>query len=96
MEQITLNQLPEMVALILKNLERINAILEYSEAMLIQNNNISKAIEAAKFMGISMSLSYKLTSVREIAIFKPNGKKLYFKIPDLVDYLSKNRIITKQ
>ena len=48
--------------------------------------------EAADYMGVSMSMIYKLTHRRELPVFKPNGKKVYLKRIDIIDYMSKNRI----
>ena len=43
--------------------------------------------EAAKFLNLSQSHIYKLTSERKIPHFKPNGKKIYFDKSELVQWL---------
>ena len=43
--------------------------------------------EAAKFLDLSRSHLYKLTSERKIPHFKPNGKKIYFDKSKLVQWL---------
>ena len=47
---------------------------------------------AAKYLGISRSHLYQLTSKGLIGHYKPAGKKLYFDKADLDEYLRRNRI----
>ncbi|MBZ5496832.1 MAG: helix-turn-helix domain-containing protein [Acidobacteriia bacterium] len=47
---------------------------------------------AAKYLEISKSHLYQLTSKNLIAHFKPAGKKIYFDKADLDEYLRRNRI----
>lgn len=60
--------------------------------------NLNKEIlcfsEACSFLDYSKSYLYKLTHLRVIPHYKPNGKKLYFKKVDLENYLLRNRIKT--
>jgi len=44
-------------------------------------------IEASEYLNLSKSYLYKLTSKREIAYYKPNGKKIYFTKADLDGWL---------
>ena len=46
-------------------------------------------VEAAKFLDLSPSHLYKLTSERKIPHFKPNGKKIYFDEYELVQWLKR-------
>lgn len=48
--------------------------------------------EAAKYMGISKSYLYKLTSRMEIPHYKPMGKVVYFNRKELESWLQSNRI----
>jgi len=50
--------------------------------------------EACKYLNLSASYLYKLTSLRRIPHYKPNGKKIYFKRSDLQDWLLSNRVKT--
>lgn len=50
--------------------------------------------EASKLLGLSKSYLYKLTHLRQIPHYKPNGKKLYFKKSDLDSYRLRNRVLT--
>ncbi len=48
--------------------------------------------QAAKYMGMSVSQLYKLTSQKKIAHSKPNNKTLYFTKAALNQYAFKNKI----
>lgn len=52
--------------------------------------------ETCFFLGISKSHLYKLNYRKVIPFFKPSGsKKVYYKKADLVEYLTKNRFMSK-
>ena len=53
-------------------------------------------VEAAKFLDLSPSHLYKLTSERKIPHFKPNGKKIYFDESELVQWLKRNPARTRE
>jgi excisionase family DNA binding protein len=48
---------------------------------------------AAKYLGISKSHLYQLTSKAQIGHFKPAGKKIYFDRSDLDGYLTRKRVV---
>lgn len=50
--------------------------------------------EAARYMGISKSYLYKLTSTQQIPHFKPLGKICYFNRAELEQWLQTNRVAT--
>lgn len=59
------------------------------------NNNIEEILslnEAAKFLKVSKSFIYKMTSQKLIPHYIPSGKKIFFKKSDLENWLLKNRI----
>ena len=59
---------------------------------LLEGTNQTKPltlVEAAKFLDLSRSHLYKLTSERKIPHFKPNGKKIYFDKSELVQWLKR-------
>ena len=53
-------------------------------------------VEAAKFLDLSPSHLYKLTSERKIPHFKPNGKKIYFDESELVQWFKRNPARTQE
>ena len=52
--------------------------------------------EAAKFLNLSQSHIYKLTSERKIPHFKPSGKKIYFDKSELIQWLKRNPARTQE
>ncbi len=52
--------------------------------------------EAAKYLHISKSYLYRLTSQSESPHYKPGGKKIFFDKQDLDRYLLKNRVASKE
>lgn len=58
------------------------------------NKEILTFSEACVLLDLSKSYMYKLTHLRKIPHFKPNGKKLYFKKTDLESYILRNRVRT--
>lgn len=58
----------------------------------IQNKKILNLKMAAKYMDISTSHLYKLTSTNRIEFYRPMGKLIYFHIDQLDAFLMQNRI----
>ena len=52
--------------------------------------------EAAKFLNLSQSHLYKLTSERKIPHFKPSGKKIYFDKSELIQWLTRKPARTQE
>ena len=48
-------------------------------------------VQASKFLGISITYLYELTSKRLIPFYKPSGKKLLFKHSDLTNWIERSR-----
>lgn len=47
--------------------------------------------EASALLGVSNSMLYKLTHKRAITFYKPNGKLIYFKRADLLNWMLSNK-----
>ena len=58
------------------------------------NKEILNVSEACKFLDYTRSYLYKLTHLRKIPHYKPNGKKIYFKKSELEELLLRNRVKT--
>ena len=60
-----------------------------------EQNMLQKTVlnfnEACKYLDVSPSHLYKLTSTKHIPHFCPQGKKLYFKRKELDTWLQRNR-----
>lgn len=63
--------------------------------LLFCSKNVLTAAEVARYMGISQSYLYKLTSRGEIPHYKPNGKLCYFNRAELEQWLMRNRAATQ-
>jgi excisionase family DNA binding protein len=73
---------------ILKRLEDLHKLIEGQG---INNKEVLNMHEACKYLELSLSHLYKLTSAGLIPFYKPNGKKLYFKKSELDSWLLRNR-----
>ena len=75
-------------------MENSNIILNKLTAIesLLEEANQTKPLtiqETAKFLNLSQSHLYKLTSERKIPHFKPSGKKIYFDKSELIQWLKR-------
>ena len=82
-------------------MENSNIILNKLTAIesLLEEANQTKPLtiqETAKFLNLSQSHLYKLTSERKIPHFKPSGKKIYFDKSELVQWLKRNPTRTRE
>lgn len=71
-----------------------------NQAVTVESNNqnlgwLAKEVltfqEALALLGISASMLYKLTHQRAIPFYKPNGKLIYFKKEDLMNWMLSNK-----
>lgn len=53
---------------------------------------VISAEECAELLGVSVSYVYRLTSEKRLPYYKPQGKKIYFKRDELLDWLLSHRI----
>lgn len=69
--------------------------VEELEQMLFLTKNVLSFDEASKFLNLSKSYLYKLTSGNLIPHYKPQGKMLYFERVELELWLRQNPIKTQ-
>lgn len=69
--------------------------VEELEQMLFLTKNVLSFDEASKFLNLSKSYLYKLTSGNLIPHYKPQGKMLYFEKADLEAWIRQNPIKTQ-
>jgi len=50
--------------------------------------------EACKYLNLSESHSYRLTSQRLISYYRPNGKKIYFMRSALDEWMQTNQVMS--
>ena len=60
------------------------------------NKEMLSLAEACRYMGISKSTMYKMTSQRKISHFSPGGKLIYLKRTELDAWMQKNRRSTEE
>lgn len=72
--------------------ERLNNI----ELLLKLSKPVLSLQEAAIFCSLEDSYMYKLTHLREIPHYNPRGKCLYFRRSELIAWLLRNKIKTKE
>ncbi|MGL5980914.1 MAG: helix-turn-helix domain-containing protein [Phocaeicola sp.] len=65
------------------------------EKMLFISKNVLSFEEASKFLNLSKSYLYKLTSGNLIPHYKPQGKMLYFEKSELEGWLRQNSVKTQ-
>ena len=52
--------------------------------------------EAAQYMGIARSSLYKMTSNQTIPFYRPNGKMIFFEKSDILSWIRKNRVSSRE
>lgn len=68
--------------------------IEELEQMVFMNKNVLSFEEASRFLNLSKSYLYKLTSGNLIPHYKPQGKMLYFEKAELEAWLRQNPVKT--
>lgn len=58
------------------------------------NKDIMNAAEAASYLSVTKGLLYKLTSTHRIPYYKPMGKRIFFKISELDEWVNAGRVPT--
>lgn len=82
----------KMDSIILQKLESIEKML--NEQTMLKKEVLS-FIETSKYLDVSHSHLYKMTSNGSIPFYKPNGKKIYFNRKELDNWLLRNRNTTQ-
>lgn len=77
-------------------IERINQLEKVIFQGQVAQKNVLSFQEAVKYLNVSSSYLYKLTSKQEIPHSKPRGKMVYFDRLELDSWLLQNRITTKK
>jgi len=102
-KKLTQEILEKRIALLELKLQEIKAIgseaienrLLKIEGQLYASKGMLTSQEAADFMGISISMLYKMTSRLEIPHYKPRGKMVYFDKQELEDWMRKNHFTSR-
>lgn len=54
------------------------------------SSNYLNARDAAQFLGVPLSSLYRFTHLRLIRYSRPTGKRIFFKLADLVEFMARN------
>ena len=69
--------------------------IEELEALVYATKNVLSFDEASKYLNLSKSYLYKLTSAQQIPHYKPQGKRIYFEKDALDAWLRQNPVKTQ-
>lgn len=69
--------------------------IEELEALVYATKNLLSFDEASKYLNLSKSYLYKLTSAQQIPHYKPQGKMIYFEKDALDAWLRQNPVKTQ-
>lgn len=72
-------------------LDKLNEIANKLDEQNLLQKTVLNFNEACKYLNVSSSHLYKLTSTKHIPHYCPQGKKLYFKREELDSWLQRNR-----
>ena len=72
-------------------LEKLNQLEQKIDEQALLKKEVLNFNDACKYLDISASHLYKLTSQKLIPHFCPHGKKLYFNRQELDEWLMRNR-----
>ena len=72
-------------------LDKLTEIASKLDEQNLLQKTVLNFSETCKYLDVSESHLYKLTSTKQIPHFCPQGKKLYFKRIELDDWLQRNR-----
>lgn len=72
-----------------KVFEQLTEIQEQLQKRVFDQKEILNLTEAASFLGIAKSTLYKLTHTNSIPKHKPNGKLIFFKRLELIDWVER-------
>ena len=70
--------------------------VETLEDMLEAGKEVLTVEEAAKFMGMARSSLYKMTSDQTTPFYRPNGKMIFFEKSDILSWIRKNRVSSRE
>ena len=69
--------------------------IEELETLVYATKNVLSFDEASKYLNLSKSYLYKLTSAQQIPHYKPQGKMIYFEKDALDAWLRQNPVKTQ-
>lgn len=78
------------------SLDELLSHLEKLEYMAYAAKDFLSIDEVASYLQISKSSVYKITSSKELTVYKPNGKNIFILRSDLNDWIRRNPCLSNQ
>lgn len=80
---------------IILQLEKLEAKIDaLSQSVSINQKQVWTLDEFSIYSGIKKSYLYKLVMQRKLPVYKPNGKSIFLKSDECIDWLLRNKIKT--
>ena len=79
-----------------ESLEKLIDHLNKIEKYIYVGKDVFTVEEAAAFLGVSTSFVYRLTSGKQISVYRPSGKLLYISKEELINWLMQNEEISEK
>ena len=76
---------------IIEFVDKINSLSQRMDEYILLQKPVLNFDETCRYLDISASHLYKLTSQKQIPHFCPQGKKLYFRRDEIDQWLQRNR-----
>ena len=78
----------------INEVDKIQTIENYIAQLIWAVKEVLTTAEASAYLGLSESYIYKLTSLKQIPHYKPNGKLVYFNRKELCEWAMRNQVQT--
>ncbi len=75
--------------------EKLESIDKKLDELDINQRSVLTLEQVARYVNISSSYCYKLTSTNRIPFYRPNGKMLYFSKSEIDEWLLQNKSFSK-
>lgn len=78
------------------SLEKLTDHMKKIEKYIYVGKEIFTVEEAAAFLGVSVSFIYRLTSGKQISVYRPSGKLLYINRNELINWVMKYEELSEE
>ena len=102
MESYSLDEFQEQILRVkdyLSRFESLDNLIEHLRLIESMSYTIKEFLtidDVAKYLGVTKSMVYKLTSSKQITVYKPTGKGIYIRRNDLLKWMKRNPILSNE
>ena len=102
MEEFSLEEFQEKILRVtefLRRFETLDNLIEQLRMIESISYTIKEYLtidDVAKYLGVTKSMVYKLTSSKQITVYKPTGKGIYIRREDLMKWIKRNPILSNE